>query len=46
MHATVAVESTGGVKVWLNGELTISAKEPGGHTIQNGVIREGWFRFE
>jgi len=51
MHATMTVESTGGVKAWLNDGLITSAKEPGSHAIHIGVIREGrnsvdWFRFE
>jgi hypothetical protein len=41
-NASMTVVSTGGVKVWFNGQLVISAKQPGTHTIHSGVIREGW----
>ncbi len=43
-NASMTVVTTGGAKVWFNGELVISTKEPGTHTIHNGVIREGWNR--
>jgi hypothetical protein len=41
-NATMTIAATGGCKVWLNGELIIASKEPGTHTFERGVIREGW----
>ena len=41
-NATMTITAAGGFKVWFNGELIMASKEPGTHSFQQGVIREGW----
>ncbi len=42
-NATMTVTTTGGVKLWLNGELIIAKNEPGTYSeIAKGILKEGW----
>lgn len=42
-NATMTLETTGGAKVWLNGELVISSSKPGTFSeTAKGILKEGW----
>lgn len=42
-NATMTIETTGGAKVWLNGELILSSSKPGTFSeTAKGVLKEGW----
>jgi hypothetical protein len=42
-NATMTITGAGGMKVWLNGKLILSGKQPGAYSeTKKGVIKQGW----